>query len=254
MVKIDHTGMRHGRLVVISQGNRPSGKAHGAYWVCRCDCGGEVVTNGNSLRRGHVRSCGCLRTETSRQRRPREHVVGKRYGRLVVLEDNSVGADRRWLCQCDCGTVKSILSGAIKSGDTRSCGCLRNEASAKRNAKPQGTSGLNAMYIACRQSASSRSIKFFLSKEEFAGIISQRCYWCGVAPRPRGSHRAVGKFTCTDIDRVDNTAGYIVSNCVACCKQCNVAKNNYTVEDFLEWAKRLIEHQKGKELSGRPQK
>lgn len=61
---IDLTGQRFGRLTAISRVHRPNGKA---YWLCKCDCGGETVTNGNSLRRGHSTSCGCRRTETIRR-------------------------------------------------------------------------------------------------------------------------------------------------------------------------------------------
>lgn len=57
----------------------------------------------------------------------------QRYGRLVVL---ARAANRRsvahWLCQCDCGTVKVVRSNALRSGNTKSCGCLDREKSAAR--------------------------------------------------------------------------------------------------------------------------
>ena len=30
-------------------------------WLAACDCGGSLVVNGDSLRRGFTHSCGCLR-------------------------------------------------------------------------------------------------------------------------------------------------------------------------------------------------
>ena len=61
MRKIDMTGKRFGRLVVIEQSDyiepgRPR-------WLCRCDCGNEVVVKGVSLRRGDTKSCGCITKE-----------------------------------------------------------------------------------------------------------------------------------------------------------------------------------------------
>lgn len=59
MRRIDMTGQRYARLVALrSAGN--------GEWLFRCDCGTEKVTNSKNVRRGLVRSCGCLRKETSR--------------------------------------------------------------------------------------------------------------------------------------------------------------------------------------------
>jgi len=55
---IDETGNRHGRLTVLTRAG--SSKEGRARWLCRCDCGNEVEADGRDLRRGGVRSCGCL--------------------------------------------------------------------------------------------------------------------------------------------------------------------------------------------------
>ena len=52
---------------------------------------------------------------------------GKRYGRLVAIRED---VDKKWLCKCDCGNTKVILGASLKSGVTRSCGCLRKEKAA----------------------------------------------------------------------------------------------------------------------------
>lgn len=41
------------------------------------------------------------------------------------------------------------------------------------------------------------------------------------------------------IDRVDNTKGYSVENCVAACRRCNVAKADMAPDQFREWASRV---------------
>lgn len=58
MKKIDLTGQRFGRLVVIREAGRA--KDRQIMWLCRCDCGGEVIVRSVYLRRGDTRSCGCL--------------------------------------------------------------------------------------------------------------------------------------------------------------------------------------------------
>src|SRR5271155_620578 len=61
--------------------------------------------------------------------------VGNRFDRLVVV---SRTAERKWgqvvwLCQCDCGNKSAVASRNLSSGKTRSCGCLRHDATRERN-------------------------------------------------------------------------------------------------------------------------
>lgn len=55
-MKLDLTGQRFGKLVVIKE----VGKLNGyTAWLCKCDCGNEKVVRTNSLRSGSTKSCGC---------------------------------------------------------------------------------------------------------------------------------------------------------------------------------------------------
>lgn len=65
-LRIDMTGVRSGRLVGVGFSHR-SASGH-AFWSFRCDCGGETVVNGASVRRGTTTSCGCLHREVSAAR------------------------------------------------------------------------------------------------------------------------------------------------------------------------------------------
>ena len=63
---IDLTGQKYGRLTVLERGpNEFVGKTKIPFvrWVCRCDCGNEVIVRGNDLKSGHTKSCGCLRVD-----------------------------------------------------------------------------------------------------------------------------------------------------------------------------------------------
>ena len=65
---IDITGKRCGALTVIRQVPRPSDAPHHRLiWLCRCDCGKEVVRIGKSLRQSAYSSCGCKTSELSRE-------------------------------------------------------------------------------------------------------------------------------------------------------------------------------------------
>ena len=56
-----------------------------------------------------------------------ENLVGKRYGRLVVIkqEEPSSTGRHRWLCQCDCGCRRIVFGTNLKRGTTSSCGCKK---------------------------------------------------------------------------------------------------------------------------------
>lgn len=54
-------------------------------------------------------------------------MVGKRYGKLVVLKEYKSGRWRMCTCQCDCGKVVEVRRYSLTSGNTTSCGCSRRE-------------------------------------------------------------------------------------------------------------------------------
>lgn len=59
---IDLTGQRFGRLLVCRKSDKESHQ-HGAFWICKCDCGRGCTVLGAALRDGRTKSCGCYRSE-----------------------------------------------------------------------------------------------------------------------------------------------------------------------------------------------
>lgn len=61
-------------------------------------------------------------------------IVGTKFGRLTVLR--RVANDKRgrpvWECSCDCGKQCDKAALSLRSGDCRSCGCLRLETTGAR--------------------------------------------------------------------------------------------------------------------------
>lgn len=104
-------------------------------WLCMCDCGQECTVFGAYLRVGQNKSCGCMRyTKESQGRkalafsatsaRSRPSVLGKRFGRLVVIGEDLTKMRQ---CRCDCGKITSVRNSQLLSGDVRSCGCLATD-------------------------------------------------------------------------------------------------------------------------------
>jgi hypothetical protein len=125
----DMTGLRFGKLTVLERAG--TGRKGQATWHCLCDCGRRPSRPvwGAALRSGHTRSCGCVGREKARVRAL--DMKGRRFGRLLVLEQAGRDSDGAvtWRCECSCGGGKfPTPSGkSLRSGNVRSCGCLRKD-------------------------------------------------------------------------------------------------------------------------------
>ena len=69
-----------------------------------------------------------------------EDLTGHRFGRLLVLGRAPSTKRVKWNCQCDCGNKTTVETCSLKSGTTKSCGCLRREM-ARQKAKEHITHG-----------------------------------------------------------------------------------------------------------------
>lgn len=54
-------------------------------------------------------------------------LIGKRFGKLTVIEKSSIRKNKRvwWVCQCDCGNKTKVPTYRLNNGETKSCGCIR---------------------------------------------------------------------------------------------------------------------------------
>jgi hypothetical protein len=58
---MDLAGRVFGRLTVVKRVPPPlQPNNNGAYWECRCTCGGTKVVRAANLHLGHTTSCGCV--------------------------------------------------------------------------------------------------------------------------------------------------------------------------------------------------
>jgi len=83
---------------------------------------------------------------------------------------------------------------------------------------------LNSKFTAYKYCAKDRGYDFKLTKEEFATFWQQPCFYCG------------DKVETVGIDRIDNSVGYELTNCVSCCSTCNQIKMTmdfYQLRDHL---------------------
>jgi len=173
------------------------------------------------------------------------NLIGHKFGKLVVTSFSHVkNTNSYWKCKCDCGNLCTKSGNAMKTGNVRSCGCL------KVSKRPKGETGLRILFNTYYSRARSRNIVFNLSLEDVKNITSQNCFYCGVPPQFIASSKLVksvnfknyNQYIYNGIDRIDSTRGYTKDNVVPCCKWCNIAKNNKSISEFKEHIKKIYDH------------
>lgn len=124
---IDLTGQKFDKLLVLEKA--PSRARH-TYWKCKCDCGNICEVSGEYLKKKNLpRDCGCSKIKNIKKKEleaKRNHLVGKRFGKLIVLAptEKRINNSVVWKCKCDCGNYKEVPTHLLTSGHTQSCGCL----------------------------------------------------------------------------------------------------------------------------------
>jgi len=170
---------------------------------------------------------------------------GNYYGRLLILEraGNNKWGEATWFCHCDCGNFCTVIGKFLRKGHTRSCGCLRSEVARLRAELPYGEAALNRLYGNYCRRALVDEILWKLDKNQFRAITTRPCFYCGAEPTQRfNEDNYNGTYVYNGIDRINSDLGYVEGNVVPCCKQCNFAKRDLPVSEFIDWITAAYTH------------
>lgn len=221
-------GSNVGDWTIISD---PIRRGTAIYYVCKCKCGTERLILRTHLLGHKSTSCG---------RHNVRDISGHRVGRLTVIKPSGETDHRGilWICKCDCGNTIIRPTTQLKHDRNQSCGCYL-----KRKIE-YGLSSKKTLYNTyMKLCAGRRGIEFNLAFDDFIKLTSQECYYCGMKPSAViKNQRGNGDYTYNGLDRIDNTRGYTIDNTVPCCKYCNAAKSDRTIQQFYSWVEKLAVH------------
>lgn len=143
-----------------------------------------------------------------------KNITGQRFGRLVALHPSDVkykGKMYQWVCQCDCGNTSTVLGTNLTRGNTKSCGCHREEVLANAT-RTHGKSSIPeySIWKGIRKRCYNENEPAY-PRYGGRGIVmcdewkaSFDAFLRDMGSRPSASH---------SIDRIDNDLGYSPENC-----------------------------------------
>lgn len=239
----DIAGKKFNSLTAIQRDKSIKGKN---YWEFKCDCGLIKSILKYDVINGKTISCGCINGGyLKRLEKIKSDMIGKKFNKLLIEEFAYVKqGNSYWKCLCDCGKEVIVPRHALKSNNTTSCGC------AKIYNNKKGEIGLKRLYSQYKSQAVKNDREFNISIEEFKRLTSSTCTYCGSSPvsvimirvNKNKEVQEFSKYLYNGLDRVDSSKDYNLDNVVPCCKWCNIAKRDRSVEDFLNHISNIYQY------------
>jgi 5-methylcytosine-specific restriction endonuclease McrA len=188
-----------------------------------------------------------------------QNLIGQTFGFLTVIAaapDKQYNGYKksRWECLCSCGNVIIVQTCALRTGNTKSCGCFHS-ATATQNVKKAQQSLIQYMphIFSARQVFNGTYQDGDLTFEEFLHLSQLNCSYCNVIPSrkynyfgKKGSVKSylqdvdLGIFIYNGLDRIDSSLAHNIDNVIPCCTLCNRAKGNTTVDNYMQYISQLV--------------
>uniref|UniRef100_A0A6M3JM96 Putative HNH endonuclease n=1 Tax=viral metagenome TaxID=1070528 RepID=A0A6M3JM96_9ZZZZ len=168
-------------------------------------------------------------------------MIGFKFGRLTVLEDSGKKrGEFTYKCLCDCGNIKIITGASLRSGNSKSCGCLKKELLLQRTVKHgmYRTPTYNVWVSMIQRCTNQNNPRY----NDWGGrgitvcdrwLRSFKLFYKDMGDMPKG----------LTIERINNDKGYSKKNCIwatqiAQNRNQRIGKNNKTGIPGIHWSHR----------------
>lgn len=165
-------------------------------------------------------------------------LMWQRFGKLTVVRFGYRADNGHvyWWCRCDCGRMVEVRESNLKSGHTKSCGCLKKGHNQRPMSLDQAWKELIQRW---KRSAAVTDTRWELSDQEARQIASANCYICFAEPIIGFNDGTRYIFYYNHLAQKDPGSGYTKENAIALCDDCFRSKGNRSLEYFFEWHKRV---------------
>lgn len=129
-----------------------------------------------------------------------EDLTGKRYGKLVVIKKHGKNKNNKtiWECYCNCTNTTYLLSGTLKAGLAKSCGCSQGSGATE------------------------------ISKNKIAKIIGKKYNKLTILEYSHSTkYRAIIKCSCDCGRECYKTATQVINGKVKSCGKCHLLVKEY---------------------------
>lgn len=127
--RIDLVGQKFSHLTVIALDEEKTIKSKRSYWIVECDCPDKIRFSvlGSNLKNNNTTKCKYCKAE---------NLIGQKFYNLTVVKRVINEKDHvMWEAICDCGNKIIVRGDSLRSGHTRSCGCLQKKIVSQINQK-----------------------------------------------------------------------------------------------------------------------
>ncbi|EKS16958.1 AP2 domain-containing protein [Streptococcus sp. F0441] len=169
MVKDDLTNQRFGRLTVLGDVGKRTSRGR-VLWHCLCECGRVTFVQGDHLKKGRIRSCGCLNDEKKHERF--KDLTNTETDNFKII-DRARSKNQRvyWNCICKhCGNHVELQSNQIAR--YLSCGCKHNRSTKERMAEISDPESLKTNKPTAKSTTGVRGVYFNKRKNRYQVFIN----------------------------------------------------------------------------------